>query len=182
MTCALLVLVLVLCRVTPEGSTAVTGSSPTAAWQELYKAAPPIEGMSAKASAGAVAARAASVCGPRLFGLQHPVIAALIESLPDATLCESFLAWKGTPPVPQVTVSETRHSAGAAQRGVSCEVSVNSQLRGRHGSHLDCSSHVPAARCTAAANVSLAFAVLPLRAACCVLCPARALTLCWHGA
>jgi hypothetical protein len=96
-----------LCRVTPEGGTAVTGSTPTAAWQELYKIAPPVEGLSAKASAAAVAARAASVCGPRLFGLQHPLIHAIIESLPDAAYCDRFLAWKGTPPAPPPLVSYT---------------------------------------------------------------------------
>lgn len=97
-------------RVTPDGGRAVTGSSATAAWQELYKDAPPIEGMSAKASALAVAARAASVCGPRLFGLQQPVIGALIECLPDAALCENFLAWKSTPPAAQPMVRYTTTS------------------------------------------------------------------------
>jgi hypothetical protein len=121
-----LLLSLHVCRVTPDGGTAVTGSTPTAAWQELYKNAPAVEGLSAKASAAAVAARAASVCGPRLFGLQHPTIQAIIESLPDAAYCDRFLAWKGTPPAPPPLVSHTKrchcHCQMTQRRACMCKV------------------------------------------------------------
>lgn len=122
--CWLLVVLYVLCcwcRVTPDGAQPMTGSNPTAAWQEVYKNAPPIEGMSAKDSAIAVAARAASVCGPRLFGLQHRVVAALIESLPDAALCEGYIAWKGTPPA---TLPTVRHVVQMSETPVRCLVTI----------------------------------------------------------
>jgi hypothetical protein len=165
----------------------VTGSSPTAAWQELYKAAPPIEGMSAKASAAAVAARAASVCGPRLFGLQHPVIAALIESLPDAGLCESFLAWKGPPPAQQVTVSETRHDTARQLHGFlfpvwSCSLLTDSALGCTCTASI---AQVPAAlglRHLPMPRPHRSLPALLLRVSCCMLCAARALRLCWRGA
>jgi hypothetical protein len=89
-------------RVTPEGGSAVSGATPTAAWLQLYS---PAGQAGSKASAQAAAAKAASVCGPRLFGLQHPVVAALIQALPNAAACDRFLAWKGDAPPQQPLVS-----------------------------------------------------------------------------
>lgn len=92
-------------RVTPEGGASVTGSTPTAAWQELYKLSGPGSDGS-RASAAATAARAASVSGPRLFGLAHPLVTTLIQALPGAASCDCYLAWQGTPPAPQPLVRD----------------------------------------------------------------------------
>jgi hypothetical protein len=86
------------CRITPDGCKPVSGSSPTAAWQELYKAA------AGSTVSGASAAAAASVCGAKLFGLQHPVVLALVQALPHAAACDRFMAWQGEPPEPVMLV------------------------------------------------------------------------------
>jgi hypothetical protein len=89
---------LFICRITPEGCKPVSGCSPTAAWQELYKAA------AGSTVSGASAAAAASVCGAKLFGLQHPVVQALVQALPNAAACDRFMNWQGEPPEPVLLV------------------------------------------------------------------------------
>ncbi|WIA30589.1 hypothetical protein OEZ86_000671 [Tetradesmus obliquus] len=91
-----------LFRITPDGCKPVSGSSPTAAWQELYRAA------AGGSISGASAAAAASVCGAKLFGLQHPVVAALVQALPNAAGCDRFMAWQGEPPQPVLLTPELR--------------------------------------------------------------------------
>ncbi|KAF6257464.1 PHD-zinc-finger like domain-containing protein [Scenedesmus sp. NREL 46B-D3] len=89
-----------LFRITPDGCQPVGGASPTAAWQELYKAA------AGGAVSGASAAAAASVCGAKLFGLQHPVVQALVQALPHAAACDKFMHWQGEPPEPVLLTPE----------------------------------------------------------------------------
>jgi hypothetical protein len=87
-----------LLRITPDGCKPVSGASPTAAWQELYKAA------AGSTVSGASAAAAASVCGAKLFGLQHRLVQALVQALPNAAACDKFMAWHGEPPQPVLLV------------------------------------------------------------------------------
>jgi hypothetical protein len=82
----------------------VSGSSPTEAWQELYKAA------AGSTVSGASAAAAASVCGAKLFGLQHPVVQALVQALPHVAACDRFMNWQGEPPEPVMLVRGKRHA------------------------------------------------------------------------
>jgi hypothetical protein len=93
----------------------VSGSSPTEAWQELYKAA------AGSTVTGASAAAAASVCGAKLFGLQHPVVQALVQALPHAAACDRFMNWQGEPPEPVMLVSGKDMLLSAA---VWCEVVI----------------------------------------------------------
>lgn len=90
-----------LCRITPDGGQPASGSSPTAAWEQLDKSA----ASGATADTTAAAARAVGTCGAKLFGLQHPVVQALVQALPNAAACDKFVAWQGERPPPVQLVS-----------------------------------------------------------------------------
>jgi len=99
-------------RITPEVGEAVCAATPTQAWQQLYKLPEPAvqesqaaaggssggggglqAGGSAAAAAARASARAVSVNGPKLFGLQHPLVSGLVQALPNAADCDRFMAW-----------------------------------------------------------------------------------------
>ena len=75
-----------MCRVTPKGCASVEGSTATKAWAALFNSQQ--------------SARALGFSGAKQFGLQHPRIQRMLQSLPEAAYCESYAAWLG--PVPTV--------------------------------------------------------------------------------
>ena len=85
-------------RVTPESGPAEQASNPTKAWRALLER-------------HGLAKRAAGLSGLRMFGLDTPTVAKLIQSLPHAARCTSFEAWASEKPdpVPLVSISETLH-------------------------------------------------------------------------
>ena len=86
----------VMHRVTPESGPAEEASNPTKAWRALLER-------------HGLAKRAAGLSGLRMFGLDTPTVAKLIQSLPHAARCTSFEAWTSEKPdpVPLVSMSET---------------------------------------------------------------------------
>ncbi len=72
-------------RVTPEKGVPVEADHPGRAWKEVL------------AATGAER-RAAGLSGPRMFGLDNPAIARMIQALPHAGRCASFDAWLGERP------------------------------------------------------------------------------------
>ena len=75
------------CRVTPKGCASVEGRTATKAWTALYD--------------NQHSARALSFSGAKQFGLQHPRVQRMLQSLPEAAYCQSYAAWLGpAPPVP----------------------------------------------------------------------------------
>ncbi|BDA44310.1 probable histone-lysine N-methyltransferase TRX1 [Coccomyxa sp. Obi] len=94
-------------RVTAGAAEAVEADHPAAAWKEVLR------------RAGAER-RTSGLSGPRMFGLDNPAIARLIQSLPNAGRCLSFDAWLGERPpfVPLSPEEEQERLAieAAAQR------------------------------------------------------------------
>ena len=68
------------CRVTPENGPPEEANNPTKAWRALLER-------------HGLAKRAAGLSGLRMFGLDTPTVAKLIQSLPYAARCASFEAW-----------------------------------------------------------------------------------------
>ena len=73
-----------VCRVTPKGGAAVEGSTATKAWSALFTTQD--------------SARALGYSGAKQFGLQHPRVQRLLQSLPGAARCERYAAWQGQAP------------------------------------------------------------------------------------
>ena len=73
---------------------------PGRAWKEVFR------------RAGAER-RVAGMSGPRMFGLDNPAIACLIQALPNAGRCAGFDAWLGERPPcdPLVRASTTLPSS-----------------------------------------------------------------------
>ena len=65
---------------TPETGAPVEASSATAAWRALLER-------------HGLAKRAAGLSGQRMFGLDAPTVAKLVQSLPHAARCSAFEAW-----------------------------------------------------------------------------------------
>lgn len=83
------------CRVTPKGCTPVEGTTATKAWSALFTSQD--------------SARALGYSGAKQFGLQHPRVQRMLQSLPGAARCERYAAWLGqAPPVPAL-VSWAQH-------------------------------------------------------------------------
>ena len=78
-------------RVTPETGAPVEASSATAAWRAVLQR-------------HGLAKRAAGLSGQRMFGLDAPTVAKLVQSLPHAARCSAFEAWTRDKPeaVPMV--------------------------------------------------------------------------------
>ena len=78
-------------RVTPEHGAPVAASSATTAWRSLL-------------ARHGLAKRAAALSGLRMFGLDAPTVAKLVQSLPHAARCSAFDAWSRDRPeaVPMV--------------------------------------------------------------------------------
>lgn len=72
-------------RVTASGAEAVEADHPAAAWKEVLR------------RAGAER-RTSGLSGPRMFGLDNPAIARLIQTLPNAGRCIGFDGWLGERP------------------------------------------------------------------------------------
>ena len=72
-------------RVTAGAAEAVEADHPAAAWKEVLR------------RAGAER-QTSGLSGPRMFGLDNPAIARLIQALPNAGQCTSFDAWLGERP------------------------------------------------------------------------------------
>jgi F/Y rich C-terminus len=94
-------------RVTPEGRPAVEAASATKAWAALY--------------GEAQRERAVGVSGPRMFGLLHPRVAALLRALPDADRCDRYCGWEGEPPPVPPMVGWAAPQTGAKDRQTPCE-------------------------------------------------------------
>ncbi len=77
---------------TPENGPAEEAGNPTRAWRALLER-------------HGLAKRAAGLSGLRMFGLDTPTVAKLIQSLPHAARCTSFEAWAGERPEPVPLVS-----------------------------------------------------------------------------
>lgn len=73
-------------RVTANGAEAVDADHPAAAWKEVLR------------RAGAER-RTSGLSGPRMFGLDNPAIARLIQALPNAGRCLKFDTWLGERPL-----------------------------------------------------------------------------------
>ena len=71
-------------RVTPKGGKAVEGNTATRAWSALFSSQD--------------SARALGYSGAKQFGLQHPRVQRLLQSMPGAARCERYAAWPGQPP------------------------------------------------------------------------------------
>ena len=82
---------LVNCRVTPKGCASVEGGTATKAWSALFTSQD--------------SARALGFSGAKQFGLQHPRVQRLLQSLPGAAGCERYAAWLGPPPPVPTLVS-----------------------------------------------------------------------------
>ena len=72
---------------TPENGPAEEAGNPTKAWRALMEC-------------NGLAKRAAGLSGQRMFGLDTPTVAKLIQSLPHAARCASFEAWARDKPEP----------------------------------------------------------------------------------
>lgn len=84
-------------RVTPGNGAAVEAEHPTRAWREVLR------------QAGAEK-RAVGLSGAKLFGLDNPAVAGIVQALPNAARCQHFEAWLG--PRPEVLpLVRTSHSS-----------------------------------------------------------------------
>ena len=79
------------CRVTPKGCASVEGGTATKAWAALFNSQQ--------------SARALGFSGAKQFGLQHPRIQRMLQSLPEAAYCESYAGWLGPAPAVPPLVS-----------------------------------------------------------------------------
>ena len=70
---------------TPKECAPVEGATATKAWSALFTSQD--------------SARALGYSGAKQFGLQHPRVQRLLQSLPAAARCERYAAWLGQPPV-----------------------------------------------------------------------------------
>ena len=74
---------------TPKGCASVEGSTATKAWAALDNCQQ--------------SARALGFSGAKQFGLQHPRVQRMLQSLPEAAYCETYAAWlRPAPPVPSL--------------------------------------------------------------------------------
>lgn len=91
---------MLLCRVTPDSGPAEEAPNPTKAWRALLER-------------HGLAKKAAGLSGLRMFGLDTPTVAKLIQSLPNAARCAGFEAWARERPEPVLLVRSLEWQAAS---------------------------------------------------------------------